>query len=97
MSSKAKKYKSVEEMTDEEFERLLDEDAGERAEEVEMTRDPRFTETHYGPTPNGGAYSVAYYYDEEGIPCRRETATSVNIIEYCEEGYRIYETYALLR
>ena len=97
MSSKAKKNKSVEEMTDEEFERLLDEDAGERAEEAVMTRDPRFTETHYGPTPSGGAYSVAYYYDEEGMPCRRETATSVNIIEYSEEGYRINETYALLR
>lgn len=97
MSRKAKKYKSVEEMTDEEFERLLDEDAGERAEEVEMERDPRFTETHYGLTPSGGAYSVAYYYGEDGMPCRREEAVRVNIVEYSKEGYRINETYALLR
>lgn len=97
MGRKRKKYKSVEEMTDEEFEKLLDEDAGERAEEVEMIRDPRFTETHYGLTPSGGAYSVAYYYDEEGMPCRRAAAARVNIIEYSKEGHRINETYALLR
>ena len=84
-------------MTDEEFERLLDEAAGERAEQVEMEPDPRFTETHYGMTPSGGAYSVAYYYDEKGMPCRREDAEMVNIVEYSADGCRINETYALLR
>ena len=84
-------------MTDRQFEKLLDEVAGERAENVTLQPDPRFTETSYGATPNGGSYSVAYYHDKEGNPCPKEKATSVNIVEYTEEGERINETYGILQ
>lgn len=83
-------------MTDREFERLLDEVAGERADNIPQQHDVRFTERVDGLTINGGAYSIAYYYDQQGNPCRREDAASVNIIEYSEDGMRINETYATL-
>lgn len=83
-------------MTDREFERLLDEVAGERATNIPIEPDARFTERADGPTINGGAYSIAYYYDQQGNPCRREDAASVNIIEFSKEGMRINETYATL-
>lgn len=82
-------------MTDREFEKLLKEVAGEQSNEIQK-RDPRFTETHYGKTINGGAYSVAYYYDKEGNPCRKAEAASVNIVEYSKNGERINENYAQL-
>jgi len=34
------------------------------------------------PTPSGGDYSIAYYYDEDGIPCVKSKADFVNIVEY---------------
>lgn len=80
-------------MTDKEFEKLLDEVAGERSDKAPK-RDNRFTEIHYGETINGGAYSVAYYYDKEGNPCRKAEAASVNIVEYSKSGERINENYA---
>lgn len=83
-------------MTDKEFEKLLDEVAGERAERPEQKPDPRFTEKTIGRTPSGGAYAVAYYYDNEGNPCPKAQAARVNIIEYSEDGKRLNETYAVL-
>ncbi len=83
-------------MTDKEFERLLDEVAGERAENVTLQPDPRFTETAYGKTPNGGDYSVAYYYDSSGSPCVKSEAATVNIVEYTKDGDRINECYGVL-
>lgn len=82
-------------MTDREFEKLVEEVAGEQSNEVQKC-DARFTETHYGKTINGGAYSVAYYYDKEGNPCRKAKAASVNIVEYSQNGERINENYAQL-
>ena len=61
----------MKEMTDKEFEKLLDEVAGERAENVTMHADPRYTETVMEKTINGGDYSVAYYYDSNGNPCKK--------------------------
>ncbi len=88
-------------MTDKEYERILDEVAGEiagePAEDTTSHIDPRFTETRTGPTPNGGDYSVAYYYDEEGNPCTKAEASAVNIIEYNKEGSRINECYGVLK
>ena len=83
-------------MTDREFEKLLDEVAGERATEVEMQPDALYTEREDGLTINGGAYSIAYYYDQDGNPCRKEDASKVNIVEYTENGERLNETYALI-
>ncbi len=85
----------LERMTDKEFEKLIEEVAGEQSNKIQK-HDPRFTETHYGKTINGGAYSVAYYYDKEGSPCRKAEAVSVNIVEYSNKGERINETYAQL-
>ncbi len=82
-------------MTDKEFERMLDEAAGERAEKVECKPDPRYTETMRGRTPNGGAYSTAYYYDKDGHPCPKAKAKSVHIIEFTENGERINENYGV--
>ncbi len=83
-------------MTDRELDKLLDEVAGERAERSEQEPDPRFTEKEIGRTPSGGAYSVAYYYDNEGNPCPKAQAARVNIIEYTEDGERLNETYGIL-
>lgn len=82
-------------MTEEEFESLLDEVAGEQSSEKPKF-DPRFCEKKEGATPNGGDYSVAYYYDKDGNPCLKEQANAVNIIEYSNSGERINETYGLL-
>ena len=87
--------KNIESMTDKEFEKLLDEVAGEQTDKVQKP-DPRFTETLYGETINGGAYSVAYYYDKKCNPCRKAEAASVNIIEYGKNGERVNENYAQL-
>lgn len=82
-------------MTDREFEKMLDEVAEERPTEVAVEPDDRYTERGDGPTINGGAYSIAYYYDHEGNPCKKENAVRVNIVEYTENGERLNETYAL--
>ena len=83
-------------MTDKDFEKLLDEVAGEQAENVTLQPDPRFTETKIGPTPSGGDYSVAYYYDSNGTPCTKSEATAVNIVEYTKDGGFVNDCYGIL-
>ncbi len=51
-----------------------------------------YMEREDGPTPNGGAYSVAYYYDEEGNPCQKINAKKIHIVEYTKYGERIMES-----
>ena len=63
---------------------------------IQVPKDTEFTETHKGPTPSGGAYSTAYFYDEEGCPCKREEASFMNIVEYLADGTRINETYGMM-
>ena len=41
-----------------------------------------------GPTPNGGAYAMAYYSDEIGTP----GAKIVEIVEFSEDGQPIFST-----
>lgn len=84
-------------MTDKDFEKLLDEVAGERAENVTAKPDPRYTETIMGKTINGGDYSVAYYYNSDGNPCKKSEAAAVNIVEYSKDGKRINECYGVLK
>ena len=55
--------------------------------------DDEFCESHVHPTPNGGDYSTAYFYDKDGNPCRREEATYMNIVEYKKGGERVNESY----
>lgn len=83
-------------MLDAEGSRLIAEVAGWQADPMEERRDPRFTEIFDGPTPSGGDYYVAYYYNDDG-PCTEPEATRVKIIEFLNDGRRINETYALLR
>ena len=80
-------------MTDSEFERLCYEVAGERASEEKLESVPE-NKRHYGKTPSGGSYSVAYYYNKDGEPCEKEDAKSVNIVEYNDKGEKINETYS---
>lgn len=83
-------------MTDEEFEVLKKKIYGETFAHPEKEPDPRFTERSDSPTPCGGDYSIAYYYDEEGFPCEKNKADFVNIVEYKKGGIRINEHYGLL-
>lgn len=54
------------------------------------------SERREGPTPNGGAYSIAYYRDERGVPTTRDRARSVEIIEYNVDGEPMYSTIGYL-
>lgn len=82
-------------MKDKEFERTLDRVAGERSN-VKMKADTRYTERIVGKTPNGGDYSIAYYYDAQQNPCRKTEAKFVNIVEYTQAGVRVNECYGRL-
>ena len=83
-------------MTDAEFEKAKREIYGETIKKPEPKVDPRFTERRDGTTPSGGDYSIAYYYNEEGLPCEKQDADFVNIIEYKTGGIRVNEHYASL-
>ena len=50
-----------------------------------------------GPTPNGGDYSVAYYYDEKDRPCKKAVAYLVNIVEYKNNGEYVNSTTSFLQ
>ena len=89
--------KEILEMSDEEFEALTRKIVGEPVKKPEIKFDPRYMERSDNPTPNGGDYSIAYYYNEDGELCEKKNAARVNIVEYKKGGVRINETYALLR
>ncbi len=52
-----------------------------------------YTEKIDGPTPNGGDYSVASYFDINGIPCNKNKAFKMVIEEFKKDGTSIYRTY----
>ena len=89
------KLKNLTDMTDQEFNRRLDEFLGEPVK-TEQVADPRFTEKRIHKTPNGGDYSIAYYYNAEHRPCVKAEAAFVNIVEYTKNGERINENYGVL-
>lgn len=95
-----KHYKRIEDMTDDEWQKRLDEVAKEmgwdETKPVFQEPDPRFTERHDGETPLGGDYSIAYYYDKDHNPCTKEEAMYVNIVIYNNDGSRVDETYGVL-
>lgn len=63
-----------------------------------MTQPPDDTrERSEGPTPNGGAYAIAYYRDEEGAPAPKATAAAVEIVEFDADDRPVFRTYATLR
>ncbi len=49
-----------------------------------------------GPTPNGGAYSIAYWFDDNNNPVDKEQAQKAEIIEFSNNGQQISRTYAFL-
>lgn len=55
------------------------------------------TERVDGHTPNGGDYSIAYYYDKENRPCKKAVAYLVNIVEYKGDGEYVNSTTAFLQ
>jgi len=48
-------------------------------------------ECRAGPTPNGGAYSIARYLDA-GEPAGKDDATTVEISEYRDDGTVVHTT-----
>lgn len=44
-------------------------------------------------TPNGGSYSIAYFYDGDRNPCEKNKAHIVHIHEYDNDGNIINETF----
>ncbi len=48
------------------------------------------------PTPNGGAYSIVYYYNAKRMPCDKSKAHYIEIVEYTKDGERICSTYGLV-
>lgn len=48
------------------------------------------------PTPHGGVYAIAYWYDEFQIPTDRSVATKVEIIEYNSNGDQVWRTYGMV-
>ena len=97
-----KMYKKVDEVSDEEFEKILNEVASEMGyEESSENRedihfDPRFAVRVDTKTINGGDYYISYFYDINGNPCSQELAKRVHTVEYTEAGERVNETYGLL-
>ncbi len=45
-----------------------------------------------GPTPMGGAWSIAEFMDDEDLPARRSIATRVRITEYALDGSVLHTT-----
>lgn len=54
------------------------------------------SERRDGPTPNGGAYSIAYYRDASGKPATKDKAVEIEIVEYAADGREVVRTYAVI-
>lgn len=46
-----------------------------------------------GPTPEDGAFSVAYWRDVRGRPCRKQDAAGAEIVEFDGNNRVIFRTY----
>jgi hypothetical protein len=61
---------------------------------VMSEREPPITsERRDGPTPNGGAYSIAYFLNRRGGPATKDRAAAVEIVEFSAAGEEIFRTY----
>jgi hypothetical protein len=49
-----------------------------------------------GPTPNGGAYSQAFFLDVRQVLVDERVATRIRIIEYNDKGEIIHTTYGTI-
>jgi len=46
-----------------------------------------------GPTPAGGAYALAYFYDDARNSVPKEQSTGMEIQEFDDDGRMIHRTY----
>jgi hypothetical protein len=46
-----------------------------------------------GETPNGGAYTILYYQDDQGNPTTKAKATAIEAIEFDAQDNQIFRTY----
>ena len=61
---------------------------------MNIPKDTLYQDSYLGPTPNGGAYSTAFYFDNKGNQCVKDKATSIKICEYDANGEYVFRTYA---
>lgn len=54
--------------------------------------DPQTQRCSPGPTPNGGAYSVATHLDDDLRPVARDEATRLSVTEYDADGNEVFHT-----
>ena len=54
------------------------------------------SERRDGSTPNGGAYSIALWLDDDGNETEKANATRVIISEYAEDATLLMQTFAVL-
>jgi hypothetical protein len=45
------------------------------------------------PTPNGGEYSIAYYRAADGSPVAKQSASSIEVVEFDGFDRQIFRTY----
>jgi hypothetical protein len=46
-----------------------------------------------GPTPNNGAYAIAYYQDIDGTPVPKSQALRAEVVEYSAQGKPVAITF----
>ena len=61
----------------------------EQSQELETQTRPE------GPTPNGGAYAIAYWQDMFGNPVTKSEYARFEIVEYDETGNQVFRTYGV--
>lgn len=57
-----------------------------------MSKKNLFSERVNSPTPNGGVYSIAYFYDKNGNPCIKRIAARIVIAEFDSKDNTIQTT-----
>lgn len=58
-----------------------------------MNPDPATRRRTEGPTPNGGAYAIAFFRDANGKPCTESEAAGMEIVEFDARDEVIRRTY----
>jgi hypothetical protein len=61
-----------------------------------MAADPT-QERIEGPTPNGGRYSIAYFFDAARKSVPKDRATGMEVVEFNDKDDAIHRTYMTRR
>lgn len=59
---------------------------------MNKAQEKQYSERVNEPTPSGGAYYVAYFFDGNGKPVEKEDAKEFIIQEFDQDGNMILET-----